>query len=256
SEFPGTKRYDSDKEKLSPAILKTLVTEAHAKGLRVFAHIAWPSVAKEVVEAGVDALAHNISMAETGSAEVYRLMAARGTVLIPTLAQAEANFALHDDPKALDKLRGKVWDVILDSIAHPKSVVRARIAKPGYMADARRSLQISMNNLGRAVKAGVTIALGTDSGNAGAVHGALVPREMELMVKAGMTPMQVIVAATKNAAEVIGQGKTLGTVEAGKLADLTIIDGDPLKDISAVRNVSTVVKNGQVIDPASLTFVD
>ncbi|MEQ8697840.1 MAG: amidohydrolase family protein, partial [Bauldia litoralis] len=88
SEFPGTMRYDSDKEKLSPEILKTLVTEAHAKGLRVFAHIAWPSEAKEVVEAGVDALAHNISMAETGAVEVYRLMAARGTVLIPTLAQA------------------------------------------------------------------------------------------------------------------------------------------------------------------------
>lgn len=256
SEFPGTSRYDADKEKFSAAILKTLVDEAHRRGLRVFAHISWPSEAREVVEAGVDVLAHNISMAETDAAAVYALMAERGTMLIPTLAQSEANFALMVDPFLLEKLRGKVWGVILDSIANPKSVVRARMNKPGYVDDARRSLKISMANLRRAVRAGVKIAMGTDAGNAGAIHGALVPREMELMVASGMTPMQVITAATKNAAEAIGQEKQLGTIEPGKLADLLVIDGDPLRDISAVRKVSLVVKAGKVFEPGAIKFED
>jgi imidazolonepropionase-like amidohydrolase len=70
-----------------------------------------------------------------------------------------------------------VWDVILDSIANPNSVARARLNNRAYVADVRRSLEISMNNLRRAVRAGVKIAMGTDSGNAGAIHGALVSRE-------------------------------------------------------------------------------
>jgi imidazolonepropionase-like amidohydrolase len=256
SEFPGTNRYDTDKDKFSQEVLKVLVDEAHRRGLRVFAHVSWPSEAREVVEAGVDVLVHNISAAESDAAPVYALMAERGTILIPTLAQTEANFALMVDPFVLEKLRGKVWGVILDSIVNPKSVVRARMSKPGYVNDARRSLEISMNNLRRAVQAGVKIAMGTDSGNAGAIHGAMVPREMELMVASGMTPMQVIVAATKTAAEAIGQEKQLGTIERGKAADLLVIDGDPIRDISAVRNVSLVVKAGKVLEPAAIKFED
>ena len=254
SAFPGTTSYDSDKEKLSRAVLNTLIEEAHAKGLRVFGHIAWPSEAREFVEAGGDVLAHNISMAETGAEEVYQLMAQRNAALIPTLAQAEANYALMIDPYALEKLRGRVWDVILDSIADRQSVARARLNNRAYVADVRRSLEISMNNLRRAVRAGVKIAMGTDSGNAGAIHGALASRELELMVASGMTPMEAIVAATRNAAEVIGKGETLGTLEAGKLADLVVIDSDPLRDIGAMREVSLVVRGGQVIDPATLTY--
>ena len=193
-------------------------------------------------------------MAETGAEEVYQSMAQRNAVLIPTLAQAEANYALMIDPYALEKLRGRVWEVILDSIANPQSVTRARLNNRAYVADVRRSLEISMNNLRRAVRAGVKIAMGTNSGNAGAIHGALVSRELELMVASGMTPMEAIVAATRNAAEVIGKGETLGTLEAGKLADLVVIDSNPLRDIGAMHEVSLVVRGGQVIDPATLTY--
>jgi imidazolonepropionase-like amidohydrolase len=254
AEFPGTSRIDADKEKLKKEVLKTLVDDAHAARMRVFAHIAFPSEAREVVEAGVDALAHSISLSETGADEVFALMAQRGTYYIPTLATLEAIYALQHNPFALEELRGKVWDVILDSITMQNSVARARMKMPALVSHARRSLEISMANLKRAHKAGVKIAMGTDAGNAGTLHGASVPREMELMVDSGMSPMEVIVAATKGAAEAIGQGQRLGTLEPGKLADVIVVGGDVLRDIGAIRQVELVVKGGRVIDPHSIKF--
>jgi len=111
-----------------------------------------------------------------------------------------------------------------------------------------------MANLRQAIKAGVKIALGSDAGNAGMLHGVTVIRELELMNRAGMTPMQVIIAATKNAADVIGQGQRLGTLEPGKLADIIVVDGNPLQDISVMRKLEFIVKNGKIIDPGKLTY--
>src|SRR5690606_16378909 len=143
-----------------------------------------------------DALAHSISMSETGTDEIFKTMAERGVYYIPTLAQFEAIYALKKNPFFLEELRGKVWDVILDSMTLPNSVVRARLGDAGLIAQARHSLRISTANLRRALRAGVKVAMGTDSGNAGTIHGATVPRELELMAAAGMTPMDVIVAST------------------------------------------------------------
>lgn len=250
----ATSRYDSDRNKLKPEVLKAVIEEAHARGLKVYAHISFPSEAKEVVEAGGDVIVHSISMAETGADEVLKLMAARNVVYIPTLAVTEANYALNADLFFTSSLRGKVWDVLLDSITHPKSIVMFRQDTPGFINDTRRSLEISMANLRQAIKAGVKIALGSDAGNAGMLHGVTVIRELELMNRAGMTPMQVIIAATKNAAEVIGQGQRLGTLEPGKLADIIVVDGNPLQDISVMRKLEWVVKNGKIIDPGKLAY--
>jgi imidazolonepropionase-like amidohydrolase len=126
--------------------------------------------------------------------------------------------------------------------------------RPGFVPDSRRQLDIAFANLRRAAKAGVKIALGSDSGGAGGFHGPTTIREMELLAEAGLSPMDVIVAATRHAAEAIGQGQSLGTVEVGKTGDLIIVDGDPLRDISAVRNVVLVIKEGQAIDPVKLEF--
>lgn len=256
AEWPGTSRYDSDKDKFKPEVLKALVDEAHANRLRVFVHAAFPSEAKEALLAGVDALAHSISMSETGADEVFKLMAQRNAYYSPTLAAIEAYYALNLDPFLLERpyIKGKVWAPILKSITMPNSVVRARMGIPGLAEDARRSLEISMANLKRAVKAGVKISMGTDAGNSMTLHGATVPREMKLMNDAGMTPMQVLVAATKNAADNIGQGERLGTVEAGKLADIIIVNGDPLRDIYEIANVETVLKGGAVIETRTIKF--
>jgi imidazolonepropionase-like amidohydrolase len=86
------------------------------------------------------------------------------------------------------------------------------------------------------------------------MHGVSVPREMELLNLAGLTPMQAIVAATKSAAEVIGQGASIGTIEPGKLADLIVLDDDPVRDISNIRKISAVMRDGELMETASLLF--
>ena len=250
----GTTRFDADVDKLKPDVLHTLIEEAHGRGLKVYAHTSFPSEAREFVEAGGDVIVHSIHMAETGATDVFELMVERGVAYIPTLAVFEGGDTMTPDPFTSTQLHDKVWDVLLASITAPGSVVLASREIPGLLNDRKRSLEISMANLERALQAGVRIAMGSDAGNAGMLHGATMLRELQLMNEAGMTPMQVLVSATRNGAEVIGRGEELGTLEAGKLADIIVVNGDPLQDLSALGNVELVVKNGKIIDTEELEF--
>jgi imidazolonepropionase-like amidohydrolase len=108
-------------------------------------------------------------------------------------------------------------------------------------------LPLLQANLRRAAEAGVSIALGTDSPNPEVRFGEGVHRELELMVAAGLTPMQALVAATGEAARHLGREDELGTIQAGKAADLIAVSGDPLQDISATRGIVLVVREGRVV---------
>ena len=253
TEFPGTMCLDCNRDKLRPEVLAALVDEGHAQGLRVFAHIAYPSEAREVVLAGADVLAHPITHAESGVDEVTELMVERGVMMHSTLTRVEAYFGLMVNPFAREMLRGKVADTVLDGLALPRSVVLARHTRSGVTEDARRILETTMANVRRANEAGVTIVMGTDSGGAGGFHGACVPREMELLNECGLTPMAVIVAATRNAARSLGMSDELGTLEATKLADVAILDADPLQRTSHIRQVSAILKDGMLIDVAQIS---
>jgi imidazolonepropionase-like amidohydrolase len=109
-------------------------------------------------------------------------------------------------------------------------------------AKANAASAAAFGNVGNAHKAGVQIAFGTDTGVT--KHGENA-QEFALMVSVGMTEMEAIRAATLNAAELIGMSDDLGSVEAGKIADIIAVDGNPLDDISLLENVSTVVKDGR-----------
>ena len=100
-------------------------------------------------------------------------------------------------------------------------------------------------NLKRVNDAGIPIIMGTDAGNPLTLHGASVYREMEAMAGAGMTPMQVLIASTRNAARAMGR-EDIGTLEAGKLADLVVLDADPLAAVSNLRRVRLVARGGEI----------
>lgn len=107
-------------------------------------------------------------------------------------------------------------------------------------------------NLKRLQQGGVTIAAGTDAGNIGTLHGPALHRELERMAEAGLSPQEILTAATQGGARVMGRASELGTIEAGKLADFLLLDANPLADIANTRSLYRVVKGGVMLDPQAM----
>jgi len=148
------------------------------------------------------------------------------------------------DPEILAAMGG------LDKLPRDKLPTRVR-----DLMDAHAPVEPSptaLENLRAVHQADIAVAMGTDAGNIGTLHGPSVFREMDLMVRAGLTPAQVLACATVGGGRMLGMERDLGDVAAGKLADLVLLDGDPLADIANVRRVSRVVRAGRVLDPSQL----
>jgi imidazolonepropionase-like amidohydrolase len=116
---------------------------------------------------------------------------------------------------------------------------------PAQMSQVPERMKNSLANLKRMQDAGAIVAAGTDAGNIGTLHRPSLHREFELMAEAGLTPMQILVAATGNAARVFAREPEMGTIAPGKLADLVILDADPLADIRNTRRIHAVIKGGR-----------
>jgi imidazolonepropionase-like amidohydrolase len=198
-----------DTPQLTDAELSAIMDEAHRLGKKVAAHAHGDSAARAAVRAGVDSIEHGSFMTE----ETLQLMKARGTYLVPTLLAGETVGA-----KA-DKLP-------------PEIAVKARAAM-----SARGDM------FKRAVRDGVRIAFGTDA--AVSPHGQSA-REFALMVDVGgMTPAAAL-RTTATAADLLGLGALIGTLERGKEADVVAVPGDPLKDIRVTERVLFVMKGGKI----------
>lgn len=184
--------------------LKAAVEAAHSAGREVVAHASTAEGMRRAVAAGVDTIEHG----DEGTPEVFAAMKAKGIGFCPTLAAGDA----------IARYRG--WN---GAAPMPKGV------------------QEGFDALTRARKAGVAICMGGDVGVY--AHGDNA-REAELMVKGGMTPAEVAIAATSGNAKMFGIGDRLGAVKPGMLADLVAVEGNPLADISVIRKVSLVMKDG------------
>ena len=199
----------------TPEEMRAIVETAHAYGLKVAAHAHGTEGMKRAVEAGVDSIEHGTFMTD----EVIALMKQHGTYYVPTLSAGR-------------------W--VLDKARIPGALPAIVVPKALLVGAAMRG------TFQRADQAGVKIAFGTDQGVA--LHGdnAL---EFVYMVEEGMAPMKAIQSATIEAAKLIGADKDLGSVEAGKYADLVAVPGDVLTDIKLVMKVSFVMKGGVVYKP-------
>jgi imidazolonepropionase-like amidohydrolase len=218
--------------------IKALVTAAHARGLVVVAHVSSVAGLKEVVSAGVDVVAHVPVDAELDNALVGRIAEA-GIVVGPTLATIENNLgepggaAVLGDPRLADALGA--WARRLASSA---SGVRAGRMPPYSRAE---------DNVQRLADAGVTLLAGTDAPNPGTVFGASLHRELELLVRCGISPAQALAAATSEPARVFGLADR-GRVAVGQRADLVLVSGDPLTDITATRAIERIWRGGTACD--------
>lgn len=215
--------------KLTPALYGAVIDEAHSEGLRVTAHIFNLEDAKGLLRAGIDAFAHGIRDRDIDD-ELVALWSERpNVVLVPNLP----NPGVAGD---LSWLSGTV------PAADLQRMQEAQRDRPA----AQESFGIQARNLARLSQAGITVAFGTDGSTPWAVH-----QEMEDMVRSGMTPAQVIVAATHNSAELM-QMTDIGTVEVGKSADFIVLDANPLDDITNTRRISEVYLRGIAVDREAL----
>jgi len=224
-----------------------LIDEAHKRNLRVAAHLVTLAQAKGLVSAGLDVIAHSIRDQDVDAAFIAELKR-RNIGYIPTLTRDLSVFQYESTPEYINDpffLRG--MPDYAPQIARVKDpALHAKIkANPGT-AVSKRQLEQGMRNLKLLSDGGVMIAMGTDSGTGvGRWQGYFEQVEMELMVKAGMTPMQALVASTGNAAKVMGLDKEVGTLQPGKRADLVVLTADPLADIKNTRTIESVWIDGR-----------
>ena len=191
--------------------MQALTDEAHALDRRVMCHALGGRGLRTAIEAGVDSIEHGCYLNE--KPELLDMMAERGIFFVPTFAVYEY---------------------------HRKS------ALPHIRERAHHLREPHVESLRRAFAAGVKIAAGTDAGGHGHPSNAM---EIECLVKAGLTPLQAVRAATGWAAECLGLERDIGTVEKGKLADLAVVAGDPLDDVKMLQNperIALVLKGGEI----------
>ena len=214
-------------ERLSSELYGAVIDEAHQTGLRVAAHIFRLEDAKGLLEAGVDAFAHGVRDMDVDDEFVAMVQERPNVVLIP-------NMPGRGVPTDLDWLSGAL-PVDDEEFAELEA---ANVERP----EAQEAFGIQARNLARLSEAGMTIAIGTDGNTPWAPH-----VEMEDMVAAGMSPADVLVAATHNAAAFAGFDD-MGTVAAGKSADFVVLEANPLDDITNTRRIAEVYLRGAAVN--------
>ncbi len=252
-------------------ILKVIVDTAHKVGLGVDADVRHINAYRTAIEAGVDRMHHVFTADPLSdySAEAIRLMVRgikpiptgpranilRGPYIIPTIEMRNAYVRVFEFPESLDHPRFKqqysaeVYAHLLDSWKNPNAIPWG-IGAPERIKVAKRKLKTFIEAGGRE-----QIVAGTDAGAPFNMHSPLT-REMQHYLDAGLTPMEVIQSATLRAAQLQGVETDLGTVTEGKFADMVIVDGDPLQDITLLQHkIVLVIKGGEVYAPEnSLRF--
>jgi imidazolonepropionase-like amidohydrolase len=237
------------------AIVRATAEAAHAAGLRLAVHATELLVAKSALRAGADILVHSVQDAPVDD-EFITLARARHVLYCPTLfVPLGYGYALAGlwQPTEPEQRLGD--PEILARLHLPPNVPRERLpARMAQMMSERREPAeplVPMQNLMTVWKAGIKVVMGTDAGNIGTVHGPSVFREMALMQRAGLTPLEVLRSATVNGAATLGVSD-LGSIAPGQLADLVLLDADPLADVGNLSHATLVVHDGHAATPAEL----
>jgi imidazolonepropionase-like amidohydrolase len=231
---------------MKPEIYKAVIDEAHQKHLRVAAHEYALGDAKQLVADGVDVLAHSVRDEVVDDAFI-EAMREHKVWYVPTFTVDESFFVYAERP---DFMQAKFFQ----EAAGPK--LMAKFDAPGYAEKIdqdpqteqhRKDFAVGQQNLKRLFDAGVSIGFGTDSGALpGRIPGFAEHHELELMVRAGLTPMQAITAATGENAKLLHLPDR-GTIVVGQRADLLILDADPLTDIRSTQKIFAVYHDGRSV---------
>jgi imidazolonepropionase-like amidohydrolase len=233
--------------KMPEAAWRAAIETAHARKLPIAVHIYWLADAKATLLAGADMIAHSVRDVPVDD-QFINALKSRDVCYSPTFTRELSTFIYDATPAWVDDsffLKGAEQG-IAEQLKDPKRQEQIRNSgawKSGQQYKA--SLEVAKRNLKTLVDRGVRIAFGTDTGPPGRFQGFFEHLELEMMVDAGLTPMQAIVSATGDAARCHHKAGEIGTLAAGGAADLLILNANPLDDIRNTRNIESIWINGK-----------
>ena len=233
---------------MSPEIYGAVIREAHARGIPLAAHMVRLEDAKGLLDAGADLLAHSVRDAPVDAALVEQLRST-GVCLSPTITREISTFVFAERPEFFDDpfFREHSDLEMARTLETPEQQAQFRNSAGG--AHWRAQLPLAEENMRVLAEAGIPLAFGTDSGPFGRFQGFFEHVEMERMTRAGLTPEQVLLSATRDAAHCLRLSE-LGTLEAGKRADFVVLRADPLTDIRNAREIESVWVGGVQVEGA------
>jgi len=230
--------------RMPPDISQAIIDEAHRQHLKAVAHIFYLDNAKKLVDQGVDGLAHSVRD-EPVDPDFLQRMKQHGTWQMAETLSREASFTYSKLPFLDDPFFNRsIAPEVLQELASPQRTAKLEAA-PNF-ARYKAVFATALANTTREVNAGVPYGMGTDSGPAGRFGGYFAHWELQLMVQAGLTPLQALTAATGGNAKFIGAAD-LGTIAPHKWADLVVLDRDPLTDIHNTRTIHAVYVAGHEV---------
>lgn len=226
--------------------MKAVVNAAHSRGVKVHAHLYKVPAMEMAIEAGIDVLQHvgSAKMPPYPAAVLHKIAEDRIPVVQTVAHRIWVYPASLENPSRLDNPELEA-DIPVDIYADMQRSFK-NIRALSYFKDTPDEIRNSTINARQFIDVNAYMGVGTDAASPLNFHTEAMWREMSALVDSGMTPARVITAATKSGAEILGKGEELGTIEAGKLADIIIIDGDPLFDINALKYVAVTIKDGRV----------
>ena len=248
-QFNGVRSASQGERNLDLAIAKALVDEAHARGMLAIAHIETLDDVAVALSAGVDGLGHVWRRGGANSAEIARRIAERGVFVSATLSipdgQLDGRASLLADPRFQSALSGALKDQLGRSL-----VSRVTGVAPNT-DEVRTAFAVQLAAVRSLHEAGARLLIGTDAAanTQPAAHGISVHRELELFVRAGLSPTEALTAATANAASAF-RLVDRGRIATGRKADLVLVRGDPTTDITATRDILRVWRDGVEFDRA------
>jgi len=233
--------------KMPEAAWRAVLEAAHAARLRLGVHLFYLVDAKAVAKAGADFIVHSVRDVPVDD-EFLSEMKGRDICYSPTLMREVSTFVYESTPPWADDpffRRGYPAEIAAE-ISDPARQARIK-ASPAWAQGQKykTALEVAKGNLKRVSDAGIRVAMGTDSGPVGRFQGFFEHLELEMMVAAGLTPMQALSAATGTAASCWGKDGAIGSIARGAAADLLVLDANPLEDIRNTRRIHSVYIGGQ-----------
>ena len=224
--------------KMPPEIYRAVIDRAAEKGLKVHSHLYYLEDAKGLLEAGTGLIAHSVRDQEVDD-ELIQMMKDENVCYCPTLTREVSVFVYESVPDWFeDPFFLKEADpAVLEQLKDPERM--ERVASSPTATAIKEALGTAMVNLKKVADGGATIAFGTDTGPAGRFQGYFEHMELDMMAEAGLTPKQILMSATGDAARCVGLDD-VGTLEAGKWADFIVLGANPLDDIANLHGIESV----------------